>query len=122
MPKPQPREVWQVDLGLSAKSRSCLIMSDYPSPDELALLLVIPHTTAIRGNRWEFSCQKPFLKPGVFHLQQIQMALRTTLVNRPPRANPQMRADRCGCGEPGFSEIRTLLQANIERRTSTSEL
>jgi len=47
-------------------------MSDYPREDELALVLVVPHTTAIRGNRWEFACGKPFLKPGVFHLQQIQ--------------------------------------------------
>jgi mRNA interferase MazF len=47
-------------------------MSDYPSEDELALVLVIPHTTALRGNRWEFACTKSFLKPGVFHLQQIQ--------------------------------------------------
>jgi mRNA interferase MazF len=47
-------------------------MSDYPTEEELALVLVIPHTTAIRGNRWEFPCRKSFLKPGVFHLQQIQ--------------------------------------------------
>ena len=47
-------------------------MSDYPAEEELALVLVIPHTTAIRGNRWEFTCKKSFLKPGVFHLQQIQ--------------------------------------------------
>lgn len=47
-------------------------MSDYPAEDELALMLIIPHTTAVRGNRWEFACAKPFLKPGVFHLQQIQ--------------------------------------------------
>jgi mRNA interferase MazF len=38
----------------------------------LALLVVIPHTTALRGNRWELSIPKPFLKPGAFHLQQIQ--------------------------------------------------
>jgi len=30
------------------------------------------HTTALRGNRWEFKISKPFLKPGAFHLQQIQ--------------------------------------------------
>jgi mRNA interferase MazF len=47
-------------------------MSDYPGEDELALVLVIPHTTAVRGNRWEFACAKSFLKPGAFHLQQIQ--------------------------------------------------
>jgi mRNA interferase MazF len=38
----------------------------------LALLVVIPHTTAVRGNRWELAIPKPFLKNGVFHLQQIQ--------------------------------------------------
>jgi mRNA interferase MazF len=72
MPRPAPGEIWRVDLGLTAKVRPCLVMSDYPAPEELALVLVIPHTTAIRGNRWEFACRKSFLKPGVFHLQQIQ--------------------------------------------------
>jgi mRNA interferase MazF len=61
-----------VDFGLAAKVRPALILSDYPADDELALLVVIPHTTAVRGNRWELSLPKPFLKPGVFHLQQIQ--------------------------------------------------
>jgi mRNA interferase MazF len=72
MPKPAPGEIWRIDLGLTAKVRPCLVMSDYPAEEELALILVIPHTTAIRGNRWEFPCRKSFLKPGVFHLQQIQ--------------------------------------------------
>ncbi len=36
------------------------------------LLVVIPHTTAMRGNRWELKIPKPFLQNGVFHLQQIQ--------------------------------------------------
>jgi mRNA interferase MazF len=49
-----------------------VVISDYPAEEELALVLVIPHTTAVRGNRWEFACAKSFLKPGVFHLQQIQ--------------------------------------------------
>jgi hypothetical protein len=40
---------------------------------KIALILVIPHTTAVRHNPWEFTCAKPFLKPGVFHLQQIQL-------------------------------------------------
>jgi mRNA interferase MazF len=72
MPSPTPGDVWRVDLGLAAKIRPCLVMSDYPADDELALILIIPHTTAARGNRWEFSCAKPYLKPGVFHLQQMQ--------------------------------------------------
>jgi mRNA interferase MazF len=72
MPRPARGEIWRVDLGLTAKVRPCLVMSDYPAENELALILVIPHTTAVRQNRWEFACAKPFLKPGVFHLQQTQ--------------------------------------------------
>ena len=29
-------------------------------------------SAAVRGNRWELTLAKPFLKPGTFHLQQIQ--------------------------------------------------
>jgi len=72
MPRTQPGEVWLVDLGLVAKTRPCVVLSDYPSDDELALIVVVPHTTARRNNRWELDIPKPFLKPGAFHLQQIQ--------------------------------------------------
>jgi len=72
MPATNPGEVWLVDLGLTAKVRPCLVLSDYPADDELALLLIVPHTTARRGNRWEFPVPLRFLKPGAFHLQQIQ--------------------------------------------------
>ena len=73
MKRTLPGEVWWVDFGLAAKVRPALILSDFPEDDELALLVVIPHTTAVRGNRWELHVAKPFLRsPGVFHLQQIQ--------------------------------------------------
>ena len=72
MPRANPGEVWIVHLGLAAKIRPCLVLSDYPADDELALLIVVPHTTAVRHNRWELSIPKAFLKPGVFHLQQLQ--------------------------------------------------
>ena len=72
MPRTHPGEVWLVDLGMVAKTRPCLILSDYPLDNELALIVVVPHTTAARHNRWEISIPKSFLKPGVFHLQQIQ--------------------------------------------------
>lgn len=61
-----------IDLGMVAKVRPCLLLTDYPDDDELALVTVLPHTTALRGNRWELSIPKPFLKPGAFHLQQVQ--------------------------------------------------
>jgi mRNA interferase MazF len=73
MKRTLPGEIWRLDFGMAAKVRPALILSDFPNDDELALLIAIPHTTAVRGNRWELSIPKPFLKsPGVFHLQQIQ--------------------------------------------------
>ena len=54
--------MWIVDLGLAAKVRPCLILSDYPKDEELALIMVVPHTTAVRNNRWELTIPKRFLK------------------------------------------------------------
>ena len=79
MPRTQPGEVWMVDLGLVGKVRPCLVMSDYPADNELALLVVVPPTTALRANRWEFALPKPFLAQGAFHLQQIQAVPITRL-------------------------------------------
>ena len=63
--------VWIVDLGLAAKVRPCLLLTGFPKDEELALVTVVAHTTALRGNPWEVSIPKSFLKKGVFHLQQI---------------------------------------------------
>jgi mRNA interferase MazF len=57
-------DVWLVDLGMAAKVRPCLLLTDYPADDELALVTLVAHTTALRGNRWELSIPKPFLKEG----------------------------------------------------------
>lgn len=75
-------EVWQVDLGLAGKVRPCLLLTGYPNDDELALVTLIPHTTALRGNRWEVSIAKPFLKSGAFHLQQIQSVPTVRLMRK----------------------------------------
>jgi mRNA interferase MazF len=65
-------EVWQVDFGLAAKVRPALLLTSNPADEELDLVTVLLHTTSLRGNRRELSIPKPFLKPGAFHLQQIQ--------------------------------------------------
>lgn len=75
-------DVWLVDLGMAAKVRPCLLLTDYPADDELALVTLVAHTTALRGNRWELSIPKPFLKEGAFHLQQIQSVTLARLVRR----------------------------------------
>lgn len=59
-------------MGMAAKVRPCLLLTDYPQDDELALITVLPHTTSLRGNPWELKIPKSFLKEGAFHFQQIQ--------------------------------------------------
>jgi mRNA interferase MazF len=68
----RPGEVWIIDFGLAAKVRPALLLTSEPAPNELDLVTVLLHTTALRGNRWELNIPKPFLRPGAFHLQQIQ--------------------------------------------------
>jgi mRNA interferase MazF len=72
MAKPARGEIWVVDLDIAAKVRPCLLLTNFPDDDELALVTVLPHTTAVRGNRWEVSIPKSFLKHGAFHCQQVQ--------------------------------------------------
>ena len=75
-------EVWLIDFGLAAKVRPALLLTDEPADDELDLFTVLLHTTATRGNRWEFALAKPFLKPGAFHLQQVQSISGAKLMRR----------------------------------------
>ena len=82
MPAVNPGEVWMVDFGLAAKVRPALLLTGNPALDELDLVSVLLHTTALRGNRWELSISKPFLKPGAFHLQQIQTISTAKLERR----------------------------------------
>jgi mRNA interferase MazF len=72
MPAINPGEVWMTDFGIAAKVRPALVLTSDPGADELDLVTLLLHTTALRGNRWELNIPKPFLKPGAFHLQQIQ--------------------------------------------------
>jgi len=75
-------EVWQVDFGLAAKVRPALLLTSNPADEELDLVTVLLHTTSLRGNRRELSIPKPFLKPGAFHLQQIQSVPTVRLERR----------------------------------------
>ena len=73
-PNPKPGEVWMVDGGYVAKVRPCLILTDTPVARELDVFTVVFHTTKLRGNRWQVVIPKPFLKDGVFDLQEIYTA------------------------------------------------
>jgi mRNA interferase MazF len=80
--RPSRGEIWQVDMGIAGKVRPCLLLTDYPANDELALVTVVPHTTALRGNEWEVAIPKPFLKEGAFHIQQVQSISLPKLMRR----------------------------------------
>ncbi len=82
MPAVNPGEVWMTDFGMAAKVRPALVLTGDPAADELDLVTLLLHTTALRGNRWELNLPKPFLKPGAFHLQQIQSVSTVKLERR----------------------------------------
>jgi mRNA interferase MazF len=83
MPAVIAGEVWMVDFGLAAKVRPALLLTGAPADDELDDVTTLLHTTALRGNRWELSIPKNFLKAGAFHLQQLQTVSTVKLERKP---------------------------------------
>jgi mRNA interferase MazF len=72
MPAAKPGDVWQVDLGMAAKVRPCLVLTRQPKNDELDVFTIVAHTTSLRGNHWEVPIPKPFLDDeGAFDVQRI---------------------------------------------------
>ncbi|MBI3879463.1 MAG: type II toxin-antitoxin system PemK/MazF family toxin [Verrucomicrobia bacterium] len=82
MPAVNPGEIWMTDFGMAAKVRPALVLTGEPAAEELDLVTVVLHTTALRGSRWELNLPKAFLKPGAFHLQQIQTVSTVKLERR----------------------------------------
>ena len=81
MPFVKAGEVWMVDFGMVAKVRPAVLLTGTPADNELDLVTVLPHTTSLRGNRWELDIPKPFLREGRFQLQQI-VAVSTVKLER----------------------------------------
>lgn len=83
MPTAKAGEVWIVDLGMAAKVRPCIILTQSPKPDELDVFTVIAHTTALRGNHWEVPIKKSFLDDeGAFDVQRIATVALVKLERR----------------------------------------
>ena len=72
MPNARRGEVWQVDLGLAAKARPAVIFSTRFLDNERAVYAVVPHTTAIRGGRFEIVMNVPWLEHGAFDVQGLR--------------------------------------------------
>jgi mRNA interferase MazF len=103
--KPPARgEVWIVDLGLAAKVRPALVLSVPPNDTERALVTLVPHTTSLRGTRFEVPTQVSFLKPGGFDAQSIVTVPFARLVRPLGRLKPNELAavERSVCGWLGI--------------------
>ena len=71
MKVPQRGEVWLVDLGLAAKVRPGVVLSIPAAESERALVTLVPHTTAVRGSRFEVNVEVRFLRAGGFDAQNL---------------------------------------------------
>ncbi|MEO7191920.1 MAG: type II toxin-antitoxin system PemK/MazF family toxin [Vicinamibacterales bacterium] len=71
MIQPQRGEVWLVDLGMAAKVRPALIFSIPAQDEDRALATLVPHTTSVRGTRFEAAVSVGFLKSGAFDAQNL---------------------------------------------------
>jgi len=81
--KAPPRgEVWLVDLGLAAKVRPCLVLSVPAQDADRAIVTLVPHTTSVRGSRFEAAVPARFLRPGAFDAQGIVTVPNVRLVRR----------------------------------------
>ena len=82
MKTPERGEVWLVDLGLAAKIRPCLVVSIPASDADRSIVTLVPHTTSVRGSRFEVALTLRFLKPGAFDIQSITTVPLVYLVRR----------------------------------------
>ena len=71
MARPKRGEVWLVDMGYKAKVRPALVFSIPTEADERVITTVIPHTTSVRGTRFETLSDVRWLKKGAFDAQGI---------------------------------------------------
>lgn len=82
MAKPQRGEVWLVDMGYVAKVRPALVLSVPPFDDERSLNTVVPHTTSVRGTRFEAPTNVSWLKTGAFDAQGISTYPSVKLIKK----------------------------------------
>ena len=82
MPNPNRGEVWLVDLGYVAKTRPCLVLSIPAEDIDRALATVVPHTTSVRGSRFEVKIKARYLKDGAFDAQNLVTIPHAKLIRK----------------------------------------
>lgn len=109
MNSPERGEVWLVDLGLAAKVRPALVLSVPAEDTDRALVTLVPHTTSLRGSRFEVAVPVRFLRPGGFDAQSLVTVPIVRLIRRLGRLNSDQVAQVEGgvmawLGLPGPSQ------------------
>ena len=89
MKAPQRGEVWLVDLGMTAKVRPALVLSIPAEDADRALVTLVPHTTSVRGSRFEAAVPTGFLKAGAFDAQNLVTIPHARLLHVLGRLNVQ---------------------------------
>ena len=82
MPTARRGEIWLVDLGMTAKVRPAVIFNTPFRNDERALFAIVPHTTALRGGRFEVAVNVLWLENGAFDAQGLRHIPGSVLVRR----------------------------------------
>lgn len=97
---PRKGEVWLVDLGMAEKVRPALILSGPCGTTDRDIVTAIPHTTTLRGSRFEVHIPLPFLKAGAFLAQS-------------PATVPARRAEKY-LGKMTAEQVRQVEAALLE--------
>ena len=79
---PTRSDVWLIDLGMVAKVRPCVVLSNPAAESDRAMTTVVPHTTSTRSSRFEVPSDVRFLKSGAFDAQNIITIPTVKLVRR----------------------------------------
>ena len=82
MANPDRGDVWLVDLGYAAKVRPCLVLSIPASDEDRALATLVPHTTSLRGSRFEVNIKVRFLREGGFDAQGLVTIPHAKLIRK----------------------------------------
>jgi mRNA interferase MazF len=88
VPSIERGEVWLVDLGLAAKARPAVVFNIPFLDHERAVFAVVPHTTALRGSRFEVVVPVPWLGSGAFDVQGLRHLPRPVFLRRLGDLNP----------------------------------
>ena len=92
LPRIQRGELWRVDLGYLGKVRPVLVVSIPFLDHERALCIVVPHTTSLRGTRFEVSVRHPVLSAGAFDVQQTAAVQAVKFIQRLGTLNAEQTA------------------------------